>query len=72
MASKKPRKIRKIWYILAGMMNTVSYILLIVGISLALSLFPLLSQYVLLLDPVPLLISIKRRFPLSFSSWLDI
>ena len=39
MASKKPRRI---WYILAGMMNTVSYILLIVGISLILSTFGIL------------------------------
>jgi len=39
MASKKPRRI---WSILAGMMNTVSYILLIVGLSLIISTFGIL------------------------------
>ena len=36
MANKKPRRI---WSIIAGMLNTVSYILLIVGLSLIVSTF---------------------------------
>ena len=36
MASKKPRRI---WSIIAGMMNTVSYVLLIVGLSMIISTF---------------------------------
>ena len=39
MATKKPRRI---WSIIAGMLNTVSYILLIVGLSLIISTFAIL------------------------------
>lgn len=39
MANKKPRRI---WSIIAGMLNTVSYILLIVGLSLIVSTFGIL------------------------------
>ena len=39
MASKKPRRI---WSILAGMLNTVSYVVLIIGLSLIISTFAIL------------------------------
>ena len=39
MASKKPRRI---WSVLAGMLNTVSYVVLIIGLSLIISTFAIL------------------------------